>query len=260
MTESSKQDQRLGQHLVDTHGSGHKGAGARETGLQGFGGPVFGGQGVGEADIRIAIPKGRVLKTLMPLLERAGIDTTALRAEDRSLIRRDPTQGLSFLLLKPDDVPTYVEYGVVDLGIVGRDVLLEREDDLYAPVDLGIGRCRLVVAGPVAAPLQAPPHRALRIATKFSHVTGEYFGRLGIPIETIFVQGSVEIAPHTGLADLIVDLVESGETLRQNHLEEIETICDISSVVIANPAQLKLAQARLKPLLKRLQSAAESNK
>ena len=150
----------------------------------------------------VAIPKGRVLKQLVPRLEAAGLDTSALTASNRQLIREDG--DVRYLLLKPDDVPTYVEYGVADLGIVGRDVLLEREYDLYAPLDLGIGKCRLVVAGLVSFEYPARPGTRLRVATKFPNVASRFFRERAQPVEIIFVQGSVELAPLTGLADLIV--------------------------------------------------------
>ncbi len=196
--------------------------------------------------ITVAVPKGRILGPLCALLEAAGYGGEVLRADDRRLVRDDPSTGLRYLLLKPDDVPTYVEYGAADLGVVGRDVLLERDYDLYAPLDLGIGRCRMMVAGVPDAP---DPPRALRVATKFANVASSHFGRQGRPVEIITVSGSVELAPITGLADRIVDLVESGETLRQNGLVELEHVCDVSTVVVANREGLKLERERIRPLL-----------
>lgn len=198
----------------------------------------------------MAIPKGRVLAQLAPRLARAGVDTAHLLADDRTLVRDDPNTGIRFLLLKPDDVPTYVEYGAAHLGVVGRDILLEREYDLYAPLDLGIGRCNLVVAGRTDS---APTGRPLRVATKFVNVARRHFLQKGEPIEVVYVQSSVELAPIVGLADRIVDLVESGETLRQNGLQVLEPICAISSVVIANRVALKLERSRIHPLLDALQ-------
>lgn len=200
--------------------------------------------------ITIGVPKGRVLKQLAPLLHAVGVGTDDVLADDRRLVRVDPATGLRFLLLKPDDVPTYVEYGAADIGVVGRDVLLEREYDLYAPVDLGIGRCRLVVAG---FPDRPAPSRALRVATKFPRVAQRHYARRGIPVEIVLVTGSVELAPLTGLADVIVDLVESGETLRQNGLAPLEHVADVSSVVVANRASFKLQHARLAPLFTALE-------
>ena len=202
------------------------------------------------APLVMAIPKGRVLEELARRLRKAGVDPKTLLADDRTLVRDDAKSGLRFLLLKPDDVPTYVEYGAADLGICGRDILLEREYDLYAPLDLGIGRCRMVVAGrPGAGRVQG---QTLRVATKFANVARRHFLTRGEQVDTVYVQGSVELAPLTGLSDVIVDLVESGETLRQNGLTELETVCEISSVVVANRVALKLHRQRIGELLSAL--------
>ncbi|MEZ4256606.1 MAG: ATP phosphoribosyltransferase [Polyangiales bacterium] len=203
----------------------------------------------------VAVPKGRVLAGLAARMAHAGVDPEVLLADDRRLVRDDPTTGVRFLLLKPDDVPTYVEYGAADLGIVGRDVLLERNYDVYAPLDLGIGRCRMVVAGLPDARPEPGPGRSLRVATKFANIATKHFESKGQPIEIIYVQSSVELAPPTGLADIIVDLVESGETLRQNGLVEFETIAEVSSVVIANRVGFKLKQAAVRPLIASLGQA-----
>lgn len=200
--------------------------------------------------LTLAVPKGRILKTLAPLFESAGIDTSSLLGDDRKLVRETPDGKLAFLLLKPDDVPTYVEYGAADLGISGRDTLLERRYDLYQPLDLGIGRCRMVVAGPRGAVVPEVP----RIATKFQRIATEHFAKQGIQAEVIYVGGSVELAPLVGLSDLIVDLVETGTTLKENDLVEREVICEISSLLIANRAQYKLRHAEIAPLIERLAS------
>jgi ATP phosphoribosyltransferase len=207
--------------------------------------------------VTVAVPKGRILKHLSRLLAAVGVAPDTLLADDRRLVRHDEAAGVRFLLLKPDDVPTYVEYGAADLGIVGRDVLMERAYDLYAPVDLGIGRCAMMVAGTPGseALIQGTPPRTLRVATKFPHIAKTHFARRGLPVEIIFVQGSVELAPITGLADLIVDLVESGETLRQNGLVTIEHILDVSSVVVANRSALKLKREAISPFLAALDPA-----
>jgi ATP phosphoribosyltransferase len=205
--------------------------------------------------LTVAIPKGRVLTNLLPLLERAGIETAGIVGDDRKLIR-EVDGGLRFILLKPDDVPTYVEYGAATLGIVGKDVLLERRYDLYQPIDLGIGKCRLVVAGLEHTTMPAVP----RVATKFARTATEHFAKKGIQAEVIFVQGSVELAPLTGLADFIVDLVETGTTLRENDLVIHETIRDISSVVVANRALFKLRHEEVRPLVDRLRAAVSTAK
>ncbi len=203
--------------------------------------------------LTIAIPKGRVTRVLAPLFEKAGLDTSALGGEDRKLIRASADGTLRFLLLKPDDVPTYVEYGTAELGVSGRDVLRERGYDLYQPLDLGIGKCRMVVAAPENAIVPDVP----RVATKFPRITAEHFASKGIQAEIIYVQGSVELAPLVGLSDLIVDLVESGATLRENGLVERETICSISSVLVANPSLYKLRHDVIAPLVERLRSAVQ---
>lgn len=201
--------------------------------------------------LTLAIPKGRVIKALAPLFERAGLDASVLKNEDRRLVRVSPDGRLRFLLLKPDDVPTYVEYGAADLGVSGRDVLLERGYDLYQPLELGVGKCRMVVAGPKDLEMPAVP----RVATKYPRIAAAHFAKQGLQAEVIFVQGSVELAPLVGLADVIVDLVESGATLRDNGLFELETICPISSVLVANRSLYKLRHAEIQPLVERLRRA-----
>lgn len=201
--------------------------------------------------LTLAIPKGRVTRVLTPLLEQAGIDTSCLESDDRRLIRDSAGGELRFLLLKPDDVPTYVEYGAADLGVSGRDVLLERGYDLYQLLDLGVARCQLVVAAPEGAEVPDVP----RVATKYPRVAAEHFAAKGVQVEVIFVQGSVELSPLVGLSHLIVDLVESGATLRENNLVVRELICNISSVVVANRSLYRLRHAQIRPLLERLRDA-----
>lgn len=204
-------------------------------------------------ELVVAIPKGRVLKTLAERFARAGVDPAVLLADDRTLVRDDPRSGLRFLLLKPDDVPTYVEYGSADLGVVGRDTLLERNYELYQPVDLQVGKCRMVVAARVGSRIPPVP----RVATKYPRIAQKHFASRGVQAEVILVQGSVELAPVTGLADLIVDLVETGSTLRENGLEERETVCSISSLLVANRALFKLHHERIAPLVEGLRQAID---
>jgi ATP phosphoribosyltransferase len=204
--------------------------------------------------LTIAIPKGRVIKVLAPLFSKAGLDTSALGDDDRRLVRESKDGKLRFLLLKPDDVPTYVEYGAADLGVSGRDVLRERRCDLYQPLDLGIGKCRMVVAAPNGATVPDVP----RIATKFPRIASEHYAARGVQAEIIYVGGSVELAPLVGLSDAIVDLVESGATLKENGLSEVETIFDVSSVLVANRSLFKLRHAEIQPLLEKLRQAIGS--
>jgi ATP phosphoribosyltransferase len=167
---------------------------------------------------------------------------------------RDSADGaMRFLLLKPDDVPTYVEFGAADIGVSGRDVLLERRYDLYQPLDLGIGRCKMVVAAPIERP---PLPDVPRVATKYPRITAEHFASRGRQVEVIFVQGSLELAPLVGLADLIVDVVETGTTLRENKLEVVEDVTTISSVIVANRAAYKLRSSEIAPLIELLAAAS----
>ena len=201
--------------------------------------------------LTIAVPKGRILKALAPLLERAGVDADALRESDRRLVRESADGSLRFLFLKPDDVPTYVEYGAADAGVSGRDTLLERAFDVYSPLDLGIGRCRLAVAGPRG---KEPPD-VPRVATKYPRVAAAHFAKRGIQAEIIMVSGSVELAPLVGLSHLIVDVVETGATLRENDLEVREDVADVSTLFITNRAAWKLRADVLGALVARLRVA-----
>lgn len=217
--------------------------------------------------LTIALPKGRTLKPVAALLAAAGVTGIssagaactlegALLEETRALVRAGDFRGhrVHFLLLKPDDVPTYVDYGTADLGVCGRDVLLERDVDVYYPVDLGLGLCRMVVAGKVG-PLDARAGHMPRVATKYPRTAAEHFARRGVQVEVVNVQSSVELAPLTGLADLIVDLVETGATLAQNGLEVKETIVDVSTVLLANRASYKLRSAVVTPLVAGIRDA-----
>ena len=188
---------------------------------------------------------------LEPLLARAGLPTARLKSPGRRLVHDDPSGAVRYFLLKPDDVPTYVEHGACDVGVVGRDVLLEHGHDLVCPLDLRIGRCRIVLAGPPGRPLPPVP----RIATKYGEIAQRYFAARGLPAHFIPLSGSVEIAPGSGLADAVVDIVETGETLRQHHLDVLDTICEVSAVLVVNRASLKLRKDRIAPLVGRLRAA-----
>jgi ATP phosphoribosyltransferase len=207
--------------------------------------------------LTVAIPKGRVQKALAALFARGGLDASVLDGDDRRLVRQTADGKMRFLLLKPDDVPTYVEFGAADLGISGRDILLERRYDLYQPLDLGIGRCRMVVAAP-ADRTEIP--MVPRVATKYPRIATDHFAARGVQAEVIFVQGSVELAPLVGLADLIVDLVETGSTLKENHLVVVEEVAVISSVVVANRAAYKLRSAEIGPILDGLAAVVAANR
>ncbi|MEZ4449771.1 MAG: ATP phosphoribosyltransferase [Nannocystaceae bacterium] len=212
--------------------------------------------------LTLALPKGRILEEALPLLAAAGLDLRATVAgAGRRLLVDGP--GARVLLVKPVDVPTYVEHGIADLGIAGLDTLAEEDRDLYEPIDLGIGACRLVVAepeGPPGAP-EAPrrrPGAPLRVATKYPRLALRHFRARGVQAQVIPLYGSVELGAVTGLADQIVDLVESGETLRQNNLKEVETILEVTSRLIVHPASLKLEQARIEAVLASLRAAVDA--
>ncbi|HEX2736335.1 MAG TPA: ATP phosphoribosyltransferase [Polyangiaceae bacterium] len=204
--------------------------------------------------VTIAVPKGRIAARLVPLFERAGLDCACLKDDDRTLVRTSADGQLRFLLLKPDDVPTYVEYGAADLGVGGRDTLLERGYHLYQLVDLGIGKCRMVVAARAGASVPELP----RVATKYTHIARQHYAARGIQPEIIYLQGSVELGPIVGLSDVIVDLVETGSTLVENNLVEVEVICHISSVLVANPALFKLRRNELQPFVERIREAVNA--
>ena len=207
--------------------------------------------------LTFALPKGRILKQALPLLKRVGVDLAAVweGEHDRRLLFDLPGDA-RILLVKPVDVPTYVEHGIADVGIAGSDTLGEEARDLYEPVDLGIGACRLVVAEPAARPTALRRGMALRVATKYPRLALRHYRARGIKPDIIPLFGSVELGPITGLSDQIVDLVESGETLRQNNLREVETILHVTSRLIVHPASLKLKQAAVTDLIAALREVA----
>jgi len=207
--------------------------------------------------LTLALPKGRILTQAIPLLRQAGLDLTPLLASghDRRLLF-DLPGGLRVLLVKPVDVPTYVEHGVADLGVAGYDTLCEEARDLYEPVDLGVGACRLVVAEPADRPVTLQRGMHLRVATKYPRLARSHYRSRGIQPEIIPLSGSVELGPITGLSDQIVDLVESGETLRQNNLREADIILHVTSRLIVHPASLKLKQAAITRTIAAVRAAA----
>jgi ATP phosphoribosyltransferase len=197
--------------------------------------------------ITIAIPKGRILEESVALFGKIGIDCTELLSDTRKLIFENPVQKMRYMIVRATDVPTYVEYGCADLGIVGKDTLLEQEKELYEPLDLGFGYCRMVVAEPVELSRTDDPAgwTHIRIATKYPNFTERYFAGKGVQVEIIKLYGSIELAPLVGLSERIVDLVSTGETLRQNGLVEVETIAHITTRLIVNRASLKTKHERI---------------
>lgn len=188
--------------------------------------------------LTIAFPKGRILREALPLFARIGIEPCQDPESSRKLIIDAVDGNVKLVVVRATDVPTYVQYGAADLGVVGKDILLEHGGDgLYEPLDLGVARCRLVVA---ALPGHRPGPGRLRVATKFVNVTRGYFAAQGRQVEVIKLYGSMELAPLVGLCDYIVDLVDTGNTLAANGLEQRETIAHISSRLIVNRAAMKI--------------------
>jgi len=194
--------------------------------------------------LTIALSKGRIFKETLPLLAHAGIEPRDDPERSRKLILDTNHDDVKLVIIRASDVPTYVEYGAADLGVAGKDVLMEHGGDgLYEPLDLGIARCRLMVAGPTER--SAPPGR-LRIATKYVNTTRRYYAEQGEQVEIIKLYGSMELAPLVGLADRIVDVVDTGNTLKANGLAPLEHIADISSRLIINKASMKMKHERVK--------------
>ena len=203
--------------------------------------------------LTIALPKGRVSHESLPLLAAAGIVPKEDPQTSRKLLVDTIDTGLKLIIVRATDVPTYVQYGAAEVGIIGKDVLMEHGGDgIYEPLDLGIGRCRMMVAGKEGA---VPVEGRLRVATKYVNCTRRYYAEQGKQVEIIKLYGSMELAPLVGLADCIVDLVDTGNTLRANGLMPLEHVTDISSRLIVNKAAMKMKHARVKHLIELLRAA-----
>lgn len=211
--------------------------------------------------ITLALSKGRIFDETLPLLSAAGIRVAANAAESRSLILPSDDPGLRLIIVRASDVPTYVRYGAADIGVAGRDVLLETEaDGLYQPIDLGIARCRLCVAVPEGFDYAQAVRRGarMRVATKYVECARRHFAAKGMHVDLIKLYGSMELAPLVGLADAIVDVVSSGGTLRANRLIEVEEIMQVSARLIVNQASLKTQPRKLGALLAAITRAVEA--
>ncbi|HHL39831.1 MAG TPA: ATP phosphoribosyltransferase [Deltaproteobacteria bacterium] len=209
--------------------------------------------------LTIALPKGRILKEAAGLFRRAGVDVSGAVSDQRRLIHEYPGEGLRFMIVRGQDVPTYVEHGAADLGIAGGDVLTEQDKDLYEPLDLRIGYCRMVVAEPAElSGRDNPMHWThIRVATKFPNITLGHFLARGIQVDIIKLYGSIELAPLLGLSERIVDLVQTGETLRKNGLVEVEEIMEVTSRLVCNRASLKTKPRRIREFVERLAGAVD---
>lgn len=207
--------------------------------------------------LTIALTKGRLEKQTLALFEQAGIDVSFMKEKQRKLIFTSSNQQLTFLLVKAADVTTYVRHGVADLGVVGKDVLIEHPFGYYEMLDLNIGQCKFSVAS--TKNYQPDDYKRKRIATKYPTVASEHFRKKGEDVEIIKIEGSVEIAPVLGLADAIVDIVETGTTLKENGLEIFEDICSISARVIVNKATLKRKRNAIIALFEQLLPVIEGS-
>ena len=205
--------------------------------------------------ITVALAKGRLAQKAMDLFGRLGISCEEMKDKaSRKLIFANEELGMRFFLAKASDVPTYVEYGAADLGIVGKDTILEEGRKLYEVLDLRTGRCRMCVCGPESARERLKHHELIRVATKYPHIAKDYFyNRKYQTVEIIKLNGSVELAPIVGLSDVIVDIVETGSTLRENGLVILEEVCPLSARMVVNQVSMKRESERIARLIKGLQ-------
>ena len=210
--------------------------------------------------ITFALPKGRIMQDSMELFGQIGITCPEMAENNRKLVFENRDQGYRFMEVRATDVPTYVEYGCADIGVVGKDTLLEQEKDLYELLDLKFGYCRLVVAEPKELKEQDDPANwsNIRVATKYPNVTEKYFASRGIQVELIKLYGSIELAPLVGLSERIVDLVSTGATLRDNGMVEVETIAEVTTRLIVNRASLKTKHRQITQIIDDLEKVIGS--
>lgn len=207
--------------------------------------------------ITIALTKGRLALKTLEILEKIGITCEEIKDKSsRKLIFVNEELKLKFFLAKANDVPTYVEYGAADIGIVGKDTILEEGRKMYEVVDLGIGKCRMCVAGPALAKECLQHGELIRVATKYPNIAKDYFyNKKHQTVEIIKLNGSIELAPIVGLSEVIVDIVETGSTLRENGLEVLEEICNISARMVVNEVSMKMEHERITKIIKDLKEA-----
>jgi ATP phosphoribosyltransferase len=208
--------------------------------------------------LTIALSKGRLTDLSIELFEAVGIDCTELKGSSRKLILYDETNKIKFFLAKPSDVPTYVEYGAADIGIVGKDTLMEEGRNLYEVLNLGFAACRMAVAGPVELEGKLDKLTNKRVATKYPRIAKEYFEhKRKESIEVIKLNGSVELAPLVGLSEVIVDLVETGRTLKENGLVVLDTIAEISARMVVNRVSMKMESERINKIIEGIRKQLE---
>ena len=208
--------------------------------------------------INIALPKGRLGEKVYDMFEKAGFDCPSIKENNRKLTFENEEKGLRFFWVKPSDVAIYVERGAADIGIAGKDILLEYRPNVYELLDLGIGKCRMAVAAKKS--FRDNPSKTLRVATKFTNIAREYYAGKCRDIDIIHLNGSIEIAPILGLSDVIVDIVETGKTLLENDLVPFETIVPISARLIANKANFKFKSERIEAIVAGIASVCKENK
>lgn len=211
----------------------------------------------GRNTLTIALSKGKLLSAAIDLLARVGVSVPTQSEDSRSLIFENASHDTTFLIIRPTDVPTYVEYGSADIGIAGKDVLLEQAPDVYEPLDLKFGQCKIVLAGPQEAMSREKMEPSFRVATKYPNITEQYFSRKGESVEVVKLYGSIELAPVVGLAERIVDLVSTGKTLHAHKLVPIATVAESSARLIVNRASLALKHQRVLNLINLLKGEVQ---
>lgn len=207
--------------------------------------------------LNIALPKGRLGEKVYAMFEKAGFECPSIRENNRKLIFENEEAGVRYFWVKPSDVAIYVERGAADVGVAGKDILLEYAPDVYELLDLNTGKCRMAVAA--KADFRDDTQRTLRVATKFSNIAQRYYASIGRDIDIIHLNGSIEIAPILDLSDVIVDIVETGTTLRENNLVVTETIVDISARLIANKASFQFKNERIEKIVREMTAQMEIN-
>lgn len=200
--------------------------------------------------LNVALPKGRLGEKVYDMFEKSGFECPSIKETNRKLIFENPEKGVRYFWVKPSDVAIYVERGAADIGVAGKDILLEYEPDIYELLDLGFGKCKMAVAA--MADFRDNPQQTLRVATKFTNIAKSYYASVGRDIDIIHLNGSIEIAPILGLSDVIVDIVETGTTLKENNLHVTETIVPISARLIANKASFKFKNEQIEKIAKSL--------
>ena len=211
--------------------------------------------------LTIALAKGRLADKAMEMFEAIGISCDEMKDKaSRKLIFVNEHLGVRFFLAKANDVPTYVEYGAADIGIVGRDTILEEGRKLYEVMDLGVGKCRMCVCGPESARERLEHHELIRVATKYPNIAKDYFyNQKYQTVEIIKLNGSIELAPIVGLSEVIVDIVETGSTLRENGLMVLEEVCSVSARMVVNQVSMKTENERITAIIKKFQAYLKEN-